>query len=141
MPSATKTVEMNVSPEKLISVITDFESYPAFIPEMKSAKVVRSGDGFWDVKFSVQMIRSLEYTLHLEQVSPYSVRWSLLEGVFKANNGSWELEEINGGAGTRATYTVDIQVGMFLPKTVVRSLVGKSLPIMLGQFRKRAESL
>jgi ribosome-associated toxin RatA of RatAB toxin-antitoxin module len=141
MPSASTTVDINVSPEKLLSVITDFAAYPTFIPEMKKARVVDSKEDSWDVCFSIQMIRSLEYTLRLTKKSPSHIEWSLVSGVFKSNNGSWRLESINGGAGTRATYSVDISVGMFIPNTVVKNLVGKSLPVMLAQFKKRAESM
>ena len=141
MPSASTTVDINVAPEKLLSVITDFASYSSFIPEMKECKIVSSGEGTWDVCFKIHMIRSLEYTLRLVQRSPTHVEWSLVSGVFKSNNGSWRLEPINGGSVTRATYSVDISVGMFIPKTVVKNLVGKSLPVMLGQFKRRAESM
>ncbi len=141
MPSASTTVDIDASPEKMLSVITDFESYPSFIPEMKKAKIVGTTENSWDVCFSIQVIRSLEYTLRLIKKSETHIEWSLVSGVFKSNNGSWHLESISGGAGTRATYSVDIGVGMFIPKTVVKNLVGKSLPVMLGQFKKRAESI
>jgi ribosome-associated toxin RatA of RatAB toxin-antitoxin module len=141
MPSASTTVDIDVSPEKMLSVITDFAAYPSFIPEMKGADIVNSGDDTWDVCFKIHVIRSLEYTLRLVQRSPTHIEWSLVSGVFKSNNGSWKLVPIRDGAGTRATYSVDISVGMFIPKTVVKNLVGKSLPSMLGQFKRRAESL
>ena len=141
MPSASTTVDIDVSPEKMLSVITDFAAYPSFIPEMKEADIVKSADDTWDVCFKIHVIRSLEYTLRLVQRSPTHIEWSLVSGVFKSNNGSWKLVPIRDGAGTRATYSVDISVGMFIPKTVVKNLVGKSLPSMLGQFKRRAESL
>ena len=50
MPSATREIEINVTPDELMGVITDFESYPEFIPEMVSARIVRQqrylGSGF-----------------------------------------------------------------------------------------------
>ena len=141
MPSASTTVDIDVSPEKMLSVITDFAAYPSFIPEMKEADIVKSADDTWDVCFKIHVIRSLEYTLRLVQRSPTHIEWSLVSGVFKSNTGSWKLVPIRDGAGTRATYSVVISVGMFIPKTVVKNLVGKSLPSMLGQFKRRAESL
>ena len=141
MPSASTTVDIDVSPEKMLSVITDFAAYPSFIPEMKEADIVKSADDTWDVCFKIHVIRSLEYTLRLVQRSPTHIEWSLVSGVFKSNNGSWKLVPIRDGAGTRATYSVVISVGMFIPKTVVKNLVGKSLPSMLGHFKRRAESL
>jgi len=141
MPSASTTLDINVPPEKMLAVIKDFDSYPIFIPEMKSTTVLESNEDSWDVCFSIHMIRSIEYSLRLTQKSDTRIEWTLISGVFKSNDGFWLLEPINGGAGTKATYSIDISVGMFLPKTVVKNLVGKSLPVMLGQFKKRAESL
>ena len=140
MPSASRTIEIDVTPEAFFSVITDFESYPDFIPEMVSAKIVRQTGDIWEVAFGIHVVRRLDYTLRLVKVSPTRVEWSLVSGVFRSNNGSWQLTALADGQRTKAEYTVDIQVGMFLPGSLVRSLVGKSLPAMLTKFKARAES-
>ena len=54
MPSATREIEINVPPDVLMSVITDFESYPEFIPEMVSARVVRQHGDTWEVAFGIR---------------------------------------------------------------------------------------
>lgn len=141
MPSATREIEMDVTPDELMAVITDFESYPEFIPEMVSARVVRQHGDTWEVAFGIHVVRRLDYTLKLVRISPTRIEWKLVSGVFKSNEGSWNLVEIDGGSRTHAEYSVDIQVGMFLPGSLVRSLVGKTLPAMLGKFKERAEAL
>jgi coenzyme Q-binding protein COQ10 len=141
MPSATRSIEINATPAEVLSVITDFESYPTFIPEMVDARIVQQTGDVWEVSFGIHVVRRLDYTLRLTQVSPTEVRWSLVTGVFKSNDGGWRLTPLNDGKRTRADYTVDIQVGMFLPGSLVRSLVGKSLPSMLTKFKARAEAL
>ena len=140
MPSASRTIEIDVSPDELMAVITDFECYPDFIPEMVAAKLVRQTGDIWEVAFGIHVVRRLDYTLKLKKMSPTHVEWSLVKGVFKENNGSWKLTALDGGSRTKAEYTVDIKVGMFLPGSLVRSLVGKSLPNMLDKFKARAES-
>jgi ribosome-associated toxin RatA of RatAB toxin-antitoxin module len=140
MPSATREIEIDVTPEELMGVITDFESYPEFIPEMVSARVVRQHGDTWEVAFGIHVVRRLDYTLKLIRVSPTRIEWKLVSGVFKSNEGSWNLVALEGGTRTHAEYSVDIQVGMFLPGSLVRSLVGKTLPAMLTKFKDRAES-
>ena len=141
MPSATREIEIDVTPDELMAVITDFESYPEFIPEMVSARIVRQHGDTWEVAFGIHVVRRLDYTLKLVRVSPTRIEWKLVTGVFKSNEGSWNLVALNDGARTHAEYSIDIQVGMFLPGSLVRSLVGKSLPSMLGKFKERAEAI
>ena len=140
MPSATREIEINVTPEALMGVITDFESYPEFIPEMVSARIVRQHGDTWEVTFGIHVVRRLDYTLKLVRVSPTRIEWKLVNGVFKSNEGSWNLVALEDDTRTHAEYSVDIQVGMFLPGSLVRSLVGKTLPAMLAKFKDRAES-
>jgi ribosome-associated toxin RatA of RatAB toxin-antitoxin module len=127
------------SPEKLLSVITNFEAYPRFIPEMVSAKIIQQTGDVWEVSFGIHVVRRLDYTLRLTQVNPHRVEWKLVTGVFRSNEGAWQLTPMDEGTRTHAEYTVDIQVGMFLPGSLVRSLVGKSLPSMLKKFKEQAE--
>ena len=114
MPSASKSIEIDVSPDDFMETILDFQSYPEFVSEMVSAKIVRQTGDVWEVAFGIHVVRRLDYTLRLTKASPTSVKWTLVSGVFKKNEGSWTLTPLDGGKRTRADYKVDIQVGMFL---------------------------
>jgi ribosome-associated toxin RatA of RatAB toxin-antitoxin module len=140
MPSATRSVEINCSPERFLAVVRDFESYPVFIPEMVSAKILQETGDVSEVAFGIHMVRRLDYTLRLTQVTPHRIEWCLVSGIFRSNNGSWQLTPLGDGSRTHVEYKVDIQVGMFLPGSLVRSLVGKTLPSMLQKFKARAEA-
>ena len=39
MAQASRSVTINVPPEKLFEVIVDYEKYPEFLPEVKKVKV------------------------------------------------------------------------------------------------------
>jgi ribosome-associated toxin RatA of RatAB toxin-antitoxin module len=140
MPRTQSTLEVGVEPAQLMRVILDFPSYPAFLPEMRLAEVVARGTDWWDVRFHLQIVRPLEYTLHLVRESDLRVSWRLVDGIFKSNDGAWDLVDLSDGR-TRATYAIDIVFGLFVPSTIVNTLVGKSLPDTLVRFRDRAESL
>jgi len=140
MATAKATVEANCSPETFLSVVTDFERYPEFLEDMVDARIRAQGEGYWEVCFGLHIVRRLEYTLRLEKVSADRVEWCLVEGIFRANNGSWTLESLDGGTRCRANYEVEIQLGMYVPRTLMKTLVGRSLPEMLDGFREQAES-
>ncbi len=140
MPSATQTIEVDVSPRAVLAVIADFRSYPDFLPHVRSTRVVRQDDAGWEVEFELNLIRPVRYTLRLERQDPPGLRWSLVSGLFRSNDGSWVLESLDDGARTRATYSIDLQIGVFLPGSLVNTLVGKELPQMLQAFKARAES-
>ncbi|MBM4392505.1 MAG: SRPBCC family protein [Deltaproteobacteria bacterium] len=140
MPAARQSIDIDVSPDKVMSVITDFAAYPRFVPEMLESTVLRREAAAWVVKFAVRVVRRIDYTLRLEQVSPTQLRWSLVEGTFRANNGGWDLAPLDGGARrTRADYFIDLDVGMFVPGSVMKTLVEKSLPATLAAFKGEAE--
>ncbi len=144
MPAASTTIEINVPPAVLMGVITDFEAYPSFVTDMQSSRVVShevEGEReVWTVAFTLNMIRKLSYTLRLERRGQESVRWSLVEGSFRTNEGGWTLAPLDGGARTLATYEVDLDVGMFIPGSVMKTLVQHNLPSTLAAFKARAEA-
>ncbi len=139
MPVAEHTVEVSVPPKVLADTIVDFESYPDFLPETRSARILMSSPGVWEVRFEVQVIRRLQYTLRLVRAGDEQVEWTLVEGVFTSNDGGWTIESLDEGRRCRATYRIDVRVGMFVPGNIVRSLVGTSLPSTVARFKAEAE--
>ena len=137
MPAARRSIDVAVSPDKLMAVVTDFAAYPRFLPEMEEATILRRDGDVWVVRFAIRVVRRLEYTLRLERQSPTRLRWSLVEGAFKANNGGWDLTAT--ATGTQAEYHIDLDVGMFVPGSVMKTLVETSLPATLAAFKKEAE--
>jgi len=141
MAHATESIEIDCPPDRLLAVITDFGRYPEFLPEIVDAKVISEEEDAWEVAFALQIVRRLEYTLRLEQPTPLKVQWALVKGIFRVNTGSWSLESLDNGTRTRATYEVETQVGMYVPRSLMKTLVSRSLPDMLGRFKKRAEAM
>lgn len=140
MPSARHEADIAVTPQEMMNVITDFASYASFLPEIDSCDVVRSADGEWDVRFTVKVVKRIRYTLRLKKVDDLHVRWSLVEGAFKVNNGGWDLSPIDGGAATHVAYFIELQVGMFVPSSIMRTLVERTLPDTVHRFKAEAEA-
>lgn len=139
MPAARTQIEIDATPEQVMAVITDFGSYSRFLPEIEESTVLTHSGGSWDVEFSVKVVRRFTYTLRLVQESPTRVCWSLVKGSFKVNNGTWDLSPLDGGSRTLANYSIDLQVGMFVPGNILRSLVERSLPETVVRFKEEAE--
>ena len=138
MAEAERCIEVLAPPETVFAVITDYASYPDFLPEIESATVLSRSPGFARVRFVLRVVKTVCYTLDLVEEAPTSVRWTLREGDLRQNAGSWSLEAVQGG--TRATYSVQVEVGMFVPGAIVSRLVGETLPATLEAFRTRAET-
>jgi ribosome-associated toxin RatA of RatAB toxin-antitoxin module len=139
MPAARHEIEIDVPPDAIMGVITDFSAYPQFLPEMESCEVLRSSPDEWDVRFTVKVVKRLRYTLRLRKVNEHQVRWSLVDGVFKSNEGGWDLTPLSDGSRTHVVYFIDLQVGMFVPSNIMKSLVERSLPETVSRFKGEAE--
>jgi ribosome-associated toxin RatA of RatAB toxin-antitoxin module len=138
MPAATRSVDIDAPLAAVMDVIVDFGAYPSFLPDIEHVDILRSGPTEWEVRFTARVIRRLVYTLRLVRQSEAVLEWSLVEGVFRANDGGWTLEPLPDGR-TRANYRIDIQVGIYVPGNILRSLVDQSLPDTLDRFKAEAE--
>ena len=135
-----QVIEVNCSLQTLFEVITEYEKYPQFLPDMEVVTVLnRAGDSA-DVEFRLNLIKRFRYVLRLTSTAPDSVSWKLVEGLFERNQGSWNLTAL-GDSRTRAEYYLDVAVGMFVPGAVSKRLVRKTLPKTLDAFKVRAESV
>ncbi|MHB8418031.1 MAG: type II toxin-antitoxin system RatA family toxin [Myxococcales bacterium] len=146
MAEAQRSVVVAVPPEKLWSVISDYEKYPQFIPEMRAVRVLETKGNVQRVSFEIEIAvlafkRRVHYTLEFTNTPPLRVRWRLIESdLIKGNDGGWTLEAAGEGK-TRATYQIELRLGPLVPKAVSNFLAEQSLPKLLEQFKGRAESL
>ncbi|MSP55839.1 MAG: hypothetical protein EXR69_09595 [Myxococcales bacterium] len=145
---AACTVTVHAPPSRLLSEILDFPAYPLFISDMRRAVVVQHSTGGteWTVAFEAEVVRALNYTLQIWRAPDLPdgsnvVRWSLVDGaLFKANEGSWTLRPLDGPAPrTLATYEIRVELGVFVPASLMASLIGTSLPGIVAAFKARAE--
>lgn len=127
--------------ETVYQCLVDFESYPKFLSEMKSAKIAWCNDKEMEVAFKINLIKEVAYSLLFELDPPHAIHWTLKNGdLMKKNSGSWELK-MKGDPLTEALYTIDIEFGLWVPKAITQTLVEKSLPQTLKRFKKRSETL
>jgi ribosome-associated toxin RatA of RatAB toxin-antitoxin module len=140
MPGATRSIVIAAPPEKVFDVITDYDRYAEFLPEVKQARAGQRAGNQVEVEYGVDVVKRIRYTLRMVEDRPRSIRWSFVRGEFmRDNRGSWTLEPTPDGK-TTATYSIEVSVGPLVPRAIVNALVEQSLPKMLEAFKKRIEA-
>lgn len=137
----TQNIQIKAPLQTVYETIVDFESYPHFLSDMKEAKIAWCEDKRMEVKFKINLIKEITYTLLFELDPPHGVYWKLKSGDWmKTNAGSWELKA-KGESLTQARYSIDIDFSLWVPKAITQALVEKNLPQTLKAFKKRSEQL
>lgn len=139
MPGVERTIEVGVPPADFYGLITDFESYPEFLPDMIEAEVLERRREVYTVRFAVRIVKRIEYVLRLAGRPGRQLTWELVEGFFRANEGGWFLAPAADGSSTSATYRLAVSLGPLVPRKVLDAVVGANFPKMLASFRAEAE--
>lgn len=142
MARVVREKEMDVSLDCLSKVITDFESYPQFLPEVVSVQVDSGASANKKrVQFGLEIIKRFQYTLEFTMNSKEEISWKLIESnFFKTNEGRWVLKPM-GSDRTFACYELEVGFGFFVPGWVSKKLTEVNLPRMLDHFEERAKQL
>jgi uncharacterized membrane protein len=138
MPRAEQQVVIDAPVEKVFGIITDYERYPEFLPDMKEVAVLDRHDGVARVRFELELIMRVSYTLRLVESPPLGLSWTLEDAKMMVENvGGWTL--VREGERTRATYALEVKLRGLIPKSVSTRLLGTTLPQTLDRFKARAE--
>jgi coenzyme Q-binding protein COQ10 len=141
MAGASREIEVEARPETVFRIVTDYEAYPEFIDEIVESEILTSADHLVECRFVAEIAKKrFQYTLRLEHRPFERTRWTLLSGDFKQNTGGWDFRPVDEGIRTHVTYTVEIDLGLLIPKFIVNTLVGANMPKMLEAVKKRAET-
>jgi coenzyme Q-binding protein COQ10 len=140
MAKAERSIVIHAPPEKVFAVITDYEKYPEFLPEVKKVKVEFGSGNVKEVTYTVDIkAKVITYTLKHSARPPDELAWTMVRGeMMKGNDGAWILKTVP--EGTEATYKIDLKLGALVPSMVERMLAEQSLPGLLANFKKRIES-
>jgi len=141
MAKTEKSVFIHAPPEKVFEVISDYEKYPEFLPEVKKVKVESGQGNIKDVTYTIDIkAKVISYTLRHTAKPPHEVTWTMVRGeMMKGNDGAWLLRQVP--EGTEATYQIDLRLGALVPAMIERKLAEQSLPGLLQNFKKRIEGM
>jgi len=142
---ATETIEISASPERVLAVLLDLESYPRWARDLKGVTVEsRDEEGRGqEVTFrAAAMGRSTSYTLrYTYEDDPRRMSWELVRGdIARRIDGSYLLEPVAGvDERTNVTYDLTVDLVIPLPGFVKRRAEGKIINTALRELRSHLE--
>lgn len=144
--SRIKTAEalflVQASPEACNNIITDFEHYPEFMPNIVNTRLLISTADSSTYHFTLKVAMvDINYTLLLKgsvQGDMYGLTWDYVAGDIRSTTGSWDIrrEGIREGY-SRIRYIVHTDPGKFVPGWVANKLSTESIPEMIVAIRER----
>lgn len=142
------SIKLPYSVEQVWQVLTDYDALADFIPNLaKSRRLPHPAGGIRLEQVGVQQVLFLDFSarvvLDMEESFPQEIRFSMVEGDFKAFSGAWQLETWPDAfkVGTKLTYTVLVWPKRTLPVGAVERRIGSDLPLNLLAVLERSHKL
>lgn len=132
---------VNAAPNQVQDVITDYDHTEKVFDNVSKCKVIKDTGEIKHVAFTVKTLGSLmscDYVLEIKS-TPGRIEWKRVSGAFKANEGFWKFEPINGGRSTLVTYAKFIDGGLLAPKFIVNREIRSSMPVIMANLKSTAE--
>lgn len=80
MAGTTQVEVFNCTPEEFYAIVSDYESYPEFLKEVKECKVVESKGKTKIVEYKVNVIKNFTYKLKMTETPEKKISWNLRAG-------------------------------------------------------------
>ncbi len=129
------------SPQACFDAIVDYETFPDWQRAVKSVDVLTlDSDGRGrEVAFEIDAkLKTVRYTLEYSYEEPHWIGWDYLEGDVKEINGEYTFEDLGDGT-TRATYTLEIDPGGFVPGPLKKVLSDQVMKASVEDLRRHLE--
>jgi len=136
---------VHASKDKIMAALDSFETYPTWMPNTNSTKVVlRQGDRV-DVEFdlTVALVIPVHYTvIHKIDKGAGTIQWRMDDSKpkkhVKDSTGAWVIKPLDENKCVVA-YTVSVDTGAAVPKSIQDALTNTSLPKVVKAVRERVE--
>jgi ribosome-associated toxin RatA of RatAB toxin-antitoxin module len=136
---AERSVDIEAPPRACFDALVDFESYPDWQSAVRDVEILADGDPV-RVSFEVDAkVKKVRYVLDYHLEEPEHLSWDYVEGDVKAIEGEYRLEQLDGG-GTRATYVLGIDPGMWVPGKVLSVLRDQVMKGSVEELKQRVEA-
>lgn len=135
-----KSVRIAASKESVFRVISDYERYPDWMPDMLRSKVISREGSRTVCAFNVGGLKRINYTLELEHQEYDAIRFRQVTGDLRHYQGMWRLESPPDASETLVVCRMEIDPGLPVPGWIVKRTIAKQLSDNLQALKKRAES-
>jgi len=146
MVTGSSTAEIDAPLDEVWALVEDVEKAPDWQGGLKGMHAIeRDGEGraILCESESDAKVRTIKSTVRFEYDGPTVLRWTQEKGELKSVDGRWELEDL-GGDRTRATYSLEVELGRMLSLVIRGPLIdllrGQLVSARAGELRKTIES-
>lgn len=111
--SGSSTAEIHAPLDTVWALVQDVESAPSWQGGLNSMNALERDDEGRPTRCEAETdakIRTVKSIVRFTYAGPTSLNWTQEKGDLKSVNGSWELEDL-GGERTRATYSIEVDLG------------------------------
>jgi uncharacterized membrane protein len=135
---------INAPLAKVWKVLTHYNDYQKFMPRVASSKLESRAGNLAQATYQLDAPWPLNGTWYtnryVETPANHAIRWSMLKGSIKHNEGSWQLRA--QGNATHATYTVMADLGIpAIPKWIYGEVTKTTVPSIFEAVEKQAARL
>lgn len=139
----TATIDIEASAEELFAIVTDLESYPDWVENIKEIEILEVTDDGFPARASMTvdaMIQVVSYTLAYEYDYPNVVAWtSEPGGDLKQIDGSYRFDTDEEDGTTSVTYDMTLDPGFPVPGFMVRKAQRMIMGTALDGLKAQAE--
>jgi uncharacterized membrane protein len=139
---AHERIHVDASPERCFELATDYEQYPTWAKDVKSATVLERDDEDRGKKVEYRAAalgRSVRYVLEYDySEAPAAFSWKFVEGdMLRRLDGRYGFEA--DADGTRVSYDLAVDVSIPMPGLIKRRAAGLIMGNALKELKKAVE--
>ena len=144
--SGSSTAEINAPLDEVWKLVEDVEKAPEWQGGLKDIEAIERDSEGREVlveSSSDAKVRTIKSTVRFSYDGPTRLSWTQVKGEMKSVEGSWELEDLGDGH-TRATYSLDVDLGRMLGMVIrgplVDALRGMLVKARAGELKQALEN-
>lgn len=143
VPRITVTGVIDASPAEVWAIVSDCNRYVGRMPRIEAAREVsRSGSTVIcevtvGLPFPMSDLTARTTATHTVGPPQWKREWTMIEGDYKTNDGSWILTPFQGdGNRTLAVYSVHAEPKSRVPNSIRRRAQENSMPGIIERLRE-----
>ena len=144
--TGSSTAEVEAPIEQVWALVEDVERAPQWQGGLKGMQTLERDDEGHAILCHAEAdarVRTIKSTVRYTYNAPTTLAWRQEKGELKSVDGRWELEDL-GGNRTRATYSVEVDLGRVLSLVIRGPLVdllrGMFVSARAGELKRAIES-
>ena len=132
--TGSSTAEIDAPLDEVWKLVEDVEKAPDWQGGLKDLEALeRDGEGRATLVESASdaKVRTIKSTVRFTYDGPTRLSWTQVKGEMKSVEGSWDLEDLGDGR-TRATYSLEVDLGRMLSMVIRGPLVDAVRGMLVG---------